>query len=121
MAAQNVAQLLEEIPSIGLFRTHVLVPERIEGLVGNDPMSRDRLSRAEERKTRYLAEHLEKKFGSRPDVTAPTTPGADSANAHNTCRTKPNMIQVKKPYPSSAPYPSRDRIWSKEVKPRRIR
>ena len=26
--------------------------ERIEGLVGNDPLSRDRLRRAEERKTR---------------------------------------------------------------------
>ena len=27
--------------------------ERIEGLVGNDPLSRDRLTRAEERKTRH--------------------------------------------------------------------
>ena len=32
-------------------------------------MSRDRLSRAEERKTRYVAEHLEKKFGVRLDRT----------------------------------------------------
>ena len=36
--------------------------EGIDGLVGNDPSTRDRLSRVEERKTRYLAEHLEKKF-----------------------------------------------------------
>ena len=40
--------------------------EHIEGLVGNEPFSRDSLSRAEERKTRYSAEHLEKRFGARP-------------------------------------------------------
>ena len=49
---------------------------RIEGLVGNDPVSRDRLNRAEERKTRYLCEHLEKKFVS-------PTPSADSADAQD--------------------------------------
>ena len=57
--------------------------EGIERLVGNDPLSRDRLSRAEERKTRCLAEHIEKKFGSRPDGVTPTTPGDDSANAQD--------------------------------------
>ena len=36
--------------------------ERIKGLVENDPSSRDRVSRAEENKTRHLAEHLEKSF-----------------------------------------------------------
>ena len=55
--------------------------QRIEGLAGNDP--RHRLSRVEERKTRCLAEHLEKKFGSRPDGVTPTTSGADSTNAQD--------------------------------------
>ena len=57
--------------------------ERIEGLVGNDLSSRDRLSRDEEIKTRDLTEHLEKKFGSRPQGVTHTTPCADSANAQN--------------------------------------
>ena len=43
----------------------------------------NRLSRAEERKTRDLAEHLEKKFGSRSSGVTPTTPCADSANAQD--------------------------------------
>ena len=46
-------------------------------------MSRDRLSRAEERKARYLAEHFEKKFVSRPGGVTPTTPGDDTANAQD--------------------------------------
>ena len=57
--------------------------ERIEGLVGNEPSSRDRFNRAEERKTRYLADDVEKKFGARPDGVTPTTPGADSADAED--------------------------------------
>ena len=83
LAARNVAQLLEEIPSIRLCRTHVLAGNASKGLVGNDLSSRDRLSRAEEIKTRDLAEHLKKKFGSRPHGVTPTTPCADSANAQN--------------------------------------
>ena len=44
-------------------------------------MSSDRLSRAEERKTRYLAENIEKRFAARPGGGIPATPGADCANA----------------------------------------
>ena len=51
-AARNVVQMLEEAPSIRLCRTRVPAAERIEGPIGNGPSSRDRLSRAEERKTR---------------------------------------------------------------------
>ena len=75
--------LLEEIPSIRTLPHSRACRERIEGLVGHDPLSRDRLSRAEERKTRDLAEHLEKKFGERPSGVTPTTPVNDSANAQD--------------------------------------
>ena len=34
-------------------------------------------------KTRYFAEHLEKKFVSRPGGVTPTTPGDDTANAQD--------------------------------------
>ena len=84
LAEQKVVQLLEEISISQTLPNSRACWERIEGLVGNDPSTLDRLSCAEERKTHYLVEHLEKKFGSRPDGdTPPTTPGADSATAQN--------------------------------------
>ena len=79
--------------------------ERTDGLVGNDPSSRDRLSRAEERKTRHLAEHLEKKFGARPDGVAPTTSVADSAHVQDvkdkTSGTSGSMVSRKCDEPGS--------------------
>ena len=74
--------------------------ERVEGLVGSGPVSRDRSSLADERrtslaeegKTRNLAEHLERKFGasgssSKSDARSggrvSATPGTDGANAHD--------------------------------------
>ena len=79
--------------------------ERIEGLVGNDVSSRDRLSRAEERKTRHLAEHLEKKFGASPDGVTTTTPSADSANAQDvkdkTSGSSSSMVPRKSDEPGS--------------------
>ena len=47
----------------------------------NDPSTRDRLSRAEERKTRYLAEHLEKTFGTREIAGGVATSGSRSGAA----------------------------------------
>ena len=87
LAARNVAQLLEETPSIRLCRTHVLAGNASKGLVGNDLSSRDRLIRVEERKTRDLAEHLEKKFGSRPHGVTPQH-HVLTALMHKTCKTR---------------------------------
>ena len=64
--------------------------ERIEGLVGNDPLSRDRLSRGEERKTRHLTEHLEKRFAARPDRQHQVL----TALMHETCKTRRRVLRT---------------------------
>ena len=100
----------------------------IEGLVGNDPLSRDRLSRAEERKTRHLAEHLEQKFGARPDGVSTTTPGADSADAEDvqdkTSGSSNSMVPPKSDEPGSdecaAPMAKRSRVNDTENDPGEI-
>ena len=107
--------------------------ERIDGLVGKDPSSRDRLSRVEERKTRYFAEHLEKKFGARPDGSTPpllpththTTSVADSAKAQDvkdkTSGTSSSMVPPKCDEPGSdecdAPIAKRSRAKDTEHVP----
>ena len=101
--------------------------ERVEGLVGSDPVSRDRSSLADERKrslaeernTRYLAEHLERKFGAsgsssksdgRSGRVTSATAGTDSANAHDvqdkTSASSKSMVPPKSGEPGTDECPA---------------
>ena len=75
---------------------------RIEEMVKHDPSTRDRLSRAEERKTRYLAEHLEKTFGLREIAGGVALSGSSSGVAPTPAMETDDSTEVKNTSVSSS-------------------
>ena len=75
---------------------------RIEEMVKNDPSTRERLSRAEERKTRYLAEHLEKTFRTREIAGGVATSGSRSGAAPTPAMETDDPTEVKNTSVSSS-------------------
>ena len=60
---------------------------RIEEEVNKDPAVRDRLARAEERKNKYLAEHLDRTFGPISSSTAGGIAGSPADLSHTDLNT----------------------------------
>ena len=85
---------------------------RIEEMVKHDPSTRDRLSRAEERKTRYFAEHLEKTFGPREIAGGVATSGSSSGVAPTPAMETDDSTEVKNTSISSSSVPTAKRARS---------